>query len=87
MQERVEVGRNDMLRWVVGSLISYPNGGGDIQVMEQIARIEAAARQAGAEEARAEIERRNSIAYARNVNAEYRARRAHAESQKKERGK
>ena len=34
-----------------------------------------------------EIERRNSIAYARNVNAEYRARRAHAESQKKERGK
>jgi len=34
-----ESGRSDMLRWILSSLIEYPNGGGDQQIMTQVERL------------------------------------------------
>lgn len=42
--------RNEMLRWVVASLVSYPKGGGDIEVMKEVDRIRDKVRQEQAAE-------------------------------------
>lgn len=34
-----ESGRNDMLRWITGSLVGYPDHGGDIGVMKEVERL------------------------------------------------
>lgn len=46
-----DAGRSDMLRWIKASLEQYPNGGGDITVMQEVDRLLIAERDAKKQDA------------------------------------